>query len=94
MSKKRTSLDTIMSKTVEDVAPPVPPVATVREPPPADEPGVKKPSVYLKPPVYEQLRRLAFEERKKMHGYLLEGLDRVFRSRGLPGIADLEKEDG
>jgi hypothetical protein len=41
-------------------------------------------------PVYEQLRRLAFEERRKMHQLLMEGLDRVFRDRGLPGLADLK----
>ena len=28
-----------------------------------------------------------------MHDYLLEGLDLVFRERGLPGIAELEKKD-
>ena len=52
----------------------------------------KKQSVYLGEPVYEQLRRLAFDERKKMHDYLMEGLDSVFRARGLPSIAELEKE--
>jgi hypothetical protein len=52
----------------------------------------KKQSVYLGEPVYEQLRRLAFEERRKMHDYLIEGLDSVFRDRGLPSIAELEKE--
>jgi hypothetical protein len=39
--------------------------------------------------VYEQLRRLAFDERVKMHQLLLEGLDRVFRDRGLPGLDEL-----
>jgi hypothetical protein len=53
----------------------------------------KKQSVYLDEPVYEQLRKLAFDERKKMHDYLMEGLDSVFRARGLPSIAELEKED-
>ena len=52
----------------------------------------KKQSVYLGGPVYEQLRRLAFDERRKMHDYLIEGLDSVFRNRGLPSIAELEKE--
>ena len=52
----------------------------------------KKQSVYLDEPVYEQLRRLAFDERRKMHDYLIEGLDSVFRSRGLPSIAELVKE--
>jgi hypothetical protein len=51
--------------------------------------SVKQQTVYLPLPVYEQLRRLAFEERVKMHALLMEGLDRVFRDRGLPGIADL-----
>ena len=38
MSKKRTSLDAIMSKVVEDAAPPpAPPVPSAREAPPADE---------------------------------------------------------
>ncbi len=32
---------------------------------------------------------LAFEERVKMHGLLMEGLDRVFRDRGLPGLDEL-----
>lgn len=53
----------------------------------------KKQSLYLDEPVYEQLRKLAFDERRKMHDYLIEGLDRVFRDRGLPGIAELAKED-
>ena len=40
----------------------------------------------------EQLRKLAFDEEGKMHDYLLEGLDLVFRQRGLPGIAELKKK--
>jgi hypothetical protein len=79
-----------MTKAVEDVAPPAPLVPTVREARRAAAPGVKKkPSVYLTPPVHEQLRTLAFQERKNMHDYLLEGLDLVFRQRGLPSIAEL-----
>jgi hypothetical protein len=27
-----------------------------------------------------------------MHDYLIEGLDLVFRNRGLPGVAELTKE--
>jgi hypothetical protein len=45
--------------------------------------------VYLPVSVHEQLRRLAFDERAKMHDYLLEGLDLVFRARGLRSIAEL-----
>ena len=33
-----------------------------------------------------------FEERRKMHDYLMEGLDLVFEKRGLPAIAELLKE--
>jgi hypothetical protein len=46
-------------------------------------------TVYLPPEVHEQLRRLAFEERRRMHDYLLEGLDRVFTERGLKSIEEL-----
>ena len=106
MSKmKRTSLDAILSDAVKGTAPPAPPAAPAvdaggpRHEPARDrhhrrtfESQHKKQSVYLKEPVYEQLRRLAFEERGKMHDYLLEGLDSVFRARGLPSIAELEEE--
>ena len=52
-------------------------------------PGIKQQTAYLPEPVYEQLRRLAFEERRKMHDYIIEGLDRVFRDRGLASITEL-----
>jgi hypothetical protein len=39
--------------------------------------------------VHDQLRELAFAERVKMHAILMEGLDPVFRGRGLKPIADL-----
>lgn len=51
-----------------------------------------KQTVYLPAAVHEQLRQLAFEERKKMHDYLVEGLDRVFKNRGLKPYLDLSKE--
>jgi hypothetical protein len=84
MSRKRTSLDAILTP------PPAPPAPVVAAPPAAGlRPGVKQQTVYLPLPVYEQLRRLAFDERVKMHQLLLEGLDRVFRDRGLPGLDEL-----
>ena len=52
-------------------------------------PGIKQQTAYLALPVYEQVRRLAFEENTKMHTLLMEGLDRVFKDRGLPSIAEL-----
>jgi hypothetical protein len=83
MSRKRTSLDAILNEPepVPAEAPPAP-VAAARP--------FKQQTIYLPVPVYEQLRRLAFEERVKMHGLLMEGLDRVFRDRGLAGIEDLK----
>ena len=52
-------------------------------------PGLKQQTAYLPEPVYEQLRALAFEERRKMHDLLMEGLDLVFKQRGLRSIEDL-----
>lgn len=95
MSKKRTSLDAIFANTLE-LEPVKPPVRTVQkdhadsELPTGARPNVKQQTAYLAVPVYEQLRRLAFEERAKMHDYLIEGLDLVFRKRGLPGVEDLK----
>ncbi len=93
MSKKRTSLDAILSRTV-NTAPAEPPAAPPSEPePPRRRERVKGTvahSTYLPIPVHEQLRRLAFDERRKMHDYLLDGLDLVFRQKGLPTIAELK----
>lgn len=46
-------------------------------------------TVYLPPAVHDQLRELAFSERVKMHALIMEGLDAVFRTRGLKSIAEL-----
>jgi hypothetical protein len=106
--KKRTSLEAILTDAVKDAQAPASataPATGAEEPGPGQAPARerrprrtfeaqhKKQSVYLDEPVYEQLRRLAFDERRKMHDYLIEGLDTVFRKRGLPSIAELEKED-
>jgi hypothetical protein len=49
-------------------------------------------TVYLPPPVHDQLRHVAYEERVKMHDLLLEGLDLVFKKRGLPSIEELKNK--
>lgn len=47
-------------------------------------------TVYLEPPVYDQLRDLAHTERAKMHGLILEALDFYFvKKKGLKSLADL-----
>lgn len=88
MNRKRTSLDAILSESPRPPSepPPAPAAAVTRRP-------IKQQTVYLPLPVYEQLRRLAFEERIKMHSLLMEGLDRVFRDRGLPALEELREDD-
>ncbi len=54
-----------------------------------DKEEIAKTTIYAPKAVFEQWRELAFTERKKMHDYLLEGLDRVFANRGLKSIAEL-----
>ncbi|WP_264047751.1 ribbon-helix-helix domain-containing protein [Methylobacterium flocculans] len=51
-------------------------------------------SVYLEPPVYDQLRDLAHAERAKMHGLMLEALDLLFKQRGARSIDQLNEPDG
>jgi hypothetical protein len=51
--------------------------------------SIRNTTVYVPEVVYEQWRLLAFTERKKLNDYLLEGLDLVFKDRGLKSIADL-----
>jgi hypothetical protein len=92
MARKRTSLDSILTPAARagEQQPASPllstPKATQAE---GRRPDVKQQTAYLPIKVHEQLRRLAFEERAKMHDYLLEGLDLVFRARGLPSISEL-----
>jgi len=50
-------------------------------------------TVYLPPAVHDQLRELAFAERVKMHALIMEGLDDVFRKRGLKPIERLTPKD-
>lgn len=94
MARKRTSLEALL-----DVAEPVAPTPLRPKAPPVAMPKrtinnrpIKQQTVYLPIPVYEQLRRLAFDEREKMHTLIMEGLDRVFRDRGLRSMTELERE--
>jgi hypothetical protein len=87
MPAKRTSLESL--RLVAPKSARQQPPSEPEFPPRGRRPGVKQQTAYLPEPVYEQLRRLAFEERRKMHDYLLEGLDRVFHDRGLKSVAEL-----
>jgi hypothetical protein len=101
MSKtiKRTSLEDLVSRSVRALL-----AATPVKPQPAAAPqkpsrrekvkGTQPVSVYPPLAAYEQLRQLAHDERRKMHDYMIEGLDLVFRQKGLPSIAELKARGG
>lgn len=50
-------------------------------------------TAYLPRPVYRQLKELAFTHDRKMHEFVLEGLDLVFREHGLRSIHDLTAQE-
>jgi hypothetical protein len=43
----------------------------------------------LPEPVYESLRKIAFDERLKIHDVVLEGIDLALRRRGYPSVKNL-----
>ncbi|NEU11343.1 hypothetical protein G3T14_04280 [Methylobacterium sp. BTF04] len=66
--------------------------ASLRRPAPATlKQRARQMSVYLEPPVYDQLRDIAHAERTKMHGLMLEALDLLFKQRGARSIDHLNE---
>jgi hypothetical protein len=61
------------------------------EPPPAPQPSsrgaTRTLTLRLPEAVHEQLRELAFHERRSQHALAMEGLNCVFERRGKPPIA-------
>ena len=55
-----------------------------------DRPSIVHSSLYLPEPVYELLRKIAFEERLKIHDIVLEGIDAALRRRGYPSVENLK----
>jgi hypothetical protein len=55
-----------------------------------ERPPIIHTSLYLPEPVYEALRKIAFEERLKIHDVVLEGIDLALRRRGYPSIESLK----
>jgi hypothetical protein len=47
-------------------------------------------SLYLPEPIYEALRRIAFDERVKIHDLVMQGIDAVLRRHGYPSVDDLK----
>ena len=64
--------------------------ATSAAPTPTEPPSIVHSSLYLPEPVYEALRKIAFEERLKIHDIVLEGIDAALRRRGYPSGASLK----
>jgi hypothetical protein len=54
-----------------------------------ERPSIVHTSLYLPEPVYEALRKIAFEERLKIHDVVLEGIDLALRRRGYASIESL-----
>ena len=55
-----------------------------------ERPSTVHSSLYLPEPVYEALRKIAFDERLKIHDVVLEGIDLALRRRGYPSSEDLK----
>jgi hypothetical protein len=83
--QRRTVLSGIVTPPSSQEPPPLEP-----EPSPARRKArTIQQTVYLPLAVHDQLRELAFEERVKMHTLLMEGLDLVFKARGLKPLSEL-----
>jgi hypothetical protein len=58
---------------------------------PRERPRLIHSSLYLPEPVYEALRKIAFDERAKIHDLAMEGIDAILRRRGYPSVETLRK---
>jgi hypothetical protein len=57
---------------------------------PTERSSIVHSSLYLPEPVHEALRKIAFEERVKIHDLVLEGIDAALRRRGYPSVENLK----
>jgi hypothetical protein len=57
---------------------------------PTGRPSIVHSSLYLPEPVYEALRKIAFDERRKIHDVVLEGIDAALRRRGYSSVEGLK----
>jgi hypothetical protein len=53
-------------------------------------PDIVHTSVYLPEAAYEALRQVAFDERRKIHDLLIEGVELALKKRGYPAIAEMK----
>src|SRR5215471_1334709 len=52
--------------------------------------NIKHTSVYLPEAAYEALRQVAFDERRKIHDLLMEGVELALKKRGYPALAEMK----
>lgn len=55
-----------------------------------ETPATVHTSLYLPEPVYEALRKIAYDERVKIHDIVIEGIDATLRRRGYPSVERLK----
>jgi hypothetical protein len=55
-----------------------------------ERPAMVHTSLYLPGPVHDALRKIAFDERIKIHDLVIEGIDATLRRRGYPSVESLK----
>ena len=55
-----------------------------------EAPATVHTSLYLPGPVYEALRKIAYDERIKIHDVVIEGIDAALKRRGYPSVESLK----
>jgi hypothetical protein len=55
-----------------------------------ETPATVHTSLYLPGPVYEALRKIAYDERVKIHDVVIEGIDAALKRRDYPSIESLK----
>ena len=66
------------------------PSSAPRKPAGGPPPKIVHSSLYLPEPVYEALRKIAYEERAKIHDVIMEGIGLALRKRSYPSIDALK----
>jgi len=95
VKKPRRTLSAALAREGEGAEPHAPgaAAATPEAAPAPSGPETVRYTAYLPKPVYRQLKELAYTHDRKMHDFVLEGLDLVFKEHGLRSIRELMPEE-
>jgi hypothetical protein len=55
-----------------------------------ETPATVHTSLYLPGPVHDAMRKIAYDERIKIHDLVIEGIDAALKRRGYPSIESLK----